>query len=103
MGLTVAAALLLFGGVALAREQQTREDHSSPIGTQAATQAAATFDDHGVDASESPELQASDDHGVDASESPELQASPSFDDKTPKASANPTSSIEDGGGHGGNY
>jgi hypothetical protein len=135
MGLTVAAALLLFGGVALAREQQTREDHSAPIGTQAATQVAATFDDHGVDASRSPELQASDDHGVDASESPELQASddhgvdasespelqasddhggqgandqpkpsasPSFDDKTPKASANPTSSIDDGG-HGGNY
>ena len=142
--ITVAAGLLLFGGVALAREQATRGNHSVP----AATQAAATLDDNGVDATRSPEIPAGDDHGnglddmpgasaspddhgngadetaepaataddqgngsddmPGASASPDdhgngdqakPSASPSFDDKTPKAAANPTSAIEDGGGH----
>jgi hypothetical protein len=127
--MVVAAGILLFGGVALAREQQTRDDRIVPV----AVQPTATFDDHGADASESPEIQASDDHGADASESPEIQAgddhgadasespeieagddhgadasaspaatpSPSLDDKTPGATAGATSSVEDGGGHGG--
>jgi hypothetical protein len=146
--MVVAAGLLLFGGVALAREQQTRDDHIVPAAIQPAAtfddhgvdasrspeiqatddhgvdasrspEIQATFDDHGVDASRSPEIQATDDHGVDASESPEIQAtddhgvdasespdasaSPSLDDKTPRATAEPTSSVEDGGGHGGSH
>jgi hypothetical protein len=127
--MVVAAGILLFGGVALAREQQTRDDRIVPV----AVQPTATFDDHGADASESPEIQAGDDHGADASESPEIEAgddhgadasespeieagddhgadasaspaatpSPSLDDKTPGATAGATSSVEDGGGHGG--
>jgi len=92
--MVVAAGVLLFGGVALAREQQTRDDHIAP----AATQAAVTLDDNGVDATRSPELQASDNHGNGAEASAEATAEASDDHGNgADDSANATVSPDDNG------
>jgi hypothetical protein len=99
--IVVAAGLLLYSGVTLAREAQTADDHRDQV---VATQPATATDDSGR-ATASPELEptASPDdkggHGADDTAQP--TASP--DDKGGHGAddtAQPTASPDDKGGHG---
>jgi hypothetical protein len=102
-GMIVTAGLLLYGGVALAREQQPREDRGSQIVAPAAT-------DDRAGATSTPELEPTaspDDHGGTRTGSDDKAApTASPDDKggTRTGSddkAAPTASPDDKGGSGG--
>jgi hypothetical protein len=101
-GIIVTAGLLLYGGVALAREQQPREDRGGQIVAPAAT-------DNSAGASSTPELEPTaspdDKRGTRIGSDDKATPTASPDDKGGSGggsddSPTPTASPDDHGGHG---
>jgi hypothetical protein len=87
--MVVAAGVLMFSGVALARNQAASGDKTPVVVSQSSDQA-----DDNSRATSSPELQLGDDKGVDAT------AEPTADDKGVDADATAEPTLDDKGGHG---